>query len=276
MSRILRFVAGLVLIGLALLLGAYVASRADPIVRRTTVTLPDWPKGAPPITLALLTDIHLGNASMDRARLDRIVDQVNALKPDLVLIGGDFLAEYNKSQAVARSRLIAESLSRLKAPLGTVAVLGNHDYNTDPKAVTNALSRIGIPVLENTAIQRGPIVIGGLGDFDTNHADVATTTAAMAKLHGANVILTHSPDAPTPLPTTIRLLLAGHLHCGQIVLPLVGPISVSAGQRRYLCGVVHDGPRTVVVSGGLGTSNAPLRVHAPPDLWLVTVGPAKR
>lgn len=276
MSRILRFVAGLVLIGLALLLGAYVASRADPIVRRTTVTLPDWPKGAPPITLALLTDIHLGNASMDRARLDRIVDQVNALKPDLVLIGGDFLADYDKPQAKARSRLIAESLARLKAPLGTVAVLGNHDYNTDPQAVTNALARIGIPVLQNTATQRGPIVIGGLGDFDTDHADVPTTIAAMAKLHGAHVVLTHSPDAPTPFPGTFRLLLAGHLHCGQIVLPLLGPVSVPVARRRYLCGVVQDGPRTVVVSGGLGTSNAPLRVHAPPDLWLVTVGPAKR
>jgi predicted MPP superfamily phosphohydrolase len=51
---------------------------------------------------------------------------------------------------------------------------------------------------------------------------------------------------------------------------------VPVARRRYLCGVVHDGNRTVVVSGGLGTSNAPLRVHAPPDLWLVTVGPAKR
>lgn len=238
--------------------------------------MPDWPKGAPPITLALLTDIHLGNASMDRARLDRIVDQVNALKPDLVLIGGDFLADYDKPQAKVRSRLIAESLVRLKAPLGTVAVLGNHDYNTDPQAVTNALARIGIPVLQNTATQRGPIVIGGLGDFDTDHANVPTTIAAMAKLHGAHVVLTHSPDAPTPFPGTFRLLLAGHLHCGQIVLPLLGPVSVPVARRRYLCGVVHDGNRTVVVSGGLGTSNAPLRVHAPPDLWLVTVGPAKR
>lgn len=276
MSRILRFVAGLVLIGLALLIGSYAASRADPIVRRLTVALPDWPKGASPVTLALLTDIHLGNASMDRARLDRIVDQVNALKPDLVLLGGDFLAEYDKAKAPVRSRLVAESLARLQAPLGTVAVLGNHDYNTDPQAVTRAFARVGIPVLQNTALRRGPIVIGGLGDFDTGHADVAAMSVAMAKLRGAHVVLTHSPDAPTPLPGTIRLLLAGHLHCGQIVLPLVGPISVSAGQRRYLCGVIHDGNRTVVVSGGLGTSNAPLRVHAPPDLWLVTVGPAKR
>ncbi|WP_447406873.1 metallophosphoesterase, partial [Clostridium perfringens] len=120
-------------------------------------------------------------------------------RPDLVLLAGDFVIGHDAASGAGAAEQLVVPLSHLRARLGSYAVLGNHDYNTDPKAVTNALSRIGIPVLENTAIQRGPIVIGGLGDFDTNHADVATTTAAMAKLHGANVILTHSPYAPTPL-----------------------------------------------------------------------------
>lgn len=276
MSRTLRFVAGVGLIGFVLLFGAYVASRADPVVRRVSVALPDWPHGARPVTLALLTDIHLGNASMDRTRLDRIVDQVNALKPDLVLLGGDFLAGYDKPDAPARSRIIAQSLARLRSPLGSVAVLGNHDYLTNPRPITHALTGVGIPVLENSAVQRGPIVIGGLGDTDSGYANVDTMTSAMARLPGARIVLSHTPDVPKPLPATVGLLLAGHLHCGQIVLPRLGPISIRPAERRYLCGVVHDGARTVVVSGGLGTSNVPLRVHAPPDLWLVTVGPAKR
>ncbi|MFA6123119.1 MAG: metallophosphoesterase [Sphingomonas sp.] len=276
MSRFLRFVTGLVLIGLALLIGAYVASRVTPIVNRVSVALPDWPKGQKPITLALATDIHLGNASMDRARLDRIVAQINALQPDMVLLGGDFLAEYDKPEAPARSRSIAGALARLAAPLGTVAVLGNHDYGTNPKAVATALTDVGIPVLQNQAIQRGPLVLGGLGDGYSGNARLPETLAAMATLHGARIMLAHTPAQAAQLPGDIHLLLSGHTHCGQVVLPFVGALVVPSVPRRYLCGVINDGPRTVVVSAGLGTSNLPLRVHAPPDLWLVTVGPAER
>lgn len=272
----LRLLAALLLTGLAILFGSLVAARMDPVVDRATVVLPDWPRGQPPLTLALLSDIHLGNASMDRQRLDAIVDRVNALHPDLVLVGGDFLSAYDKPRAPGRIRTVAAALQRLVAPLGVVAVLGNHDSATAATVIAKTLGDGGITVLQNEATVRGPLVIGGLGDGYSGNAHLPQTLAAMAPLHGARIMLVHSPADTLKLPGDISLVLAGHTHCGQIVLPFVGALAIPSVPVRYLCGVVHDGARTTIVSGGLGTSVLPLRVHAPPDLWLVTVGPPAR
>ena len=72
-------------------------------------------------------------------------------------------------------------------------------------------------------------------------------------------------------------MLAGHTHCGQIRLPLIGAVShhVRYGER-YACGRIDEGGRTLIVTAGLGTSILPLRLGARPDLWLVTIGPERR
>ena len=168
---------------------------------------------------------------------------------------------------------LATPLSGLHPRLGTIATLGNHDEWTGPGVVRRTLERAGITVLDNQAVQRGPLVIGGAGDMATRHQSVPTLLRAMRPLQGARIAVTHSPDLAPVLPADISLLLAGHSHCGQIVLPLVGPLA-EVTYRRYRCGIVHEGTRTILVTGGLGTSVVPFRFGAPPDLWLLTLGPA--
>jgi hypothetical protein len=69
-------------------------------------------------------------------------------------------------------------------------------------------------------------------------------------------------------------MVAGHTHCGQIALPLIGPIStMSRYGRRYACGVIREGGKTLVVGAGLGTSVLPIRIGVPPDLWVLELGP---
>jgi predicted MPP superfamily phosphohydrolase len=86
--------------------------------------------------------------------------------------------------------------------------------------------------------------------------------------------MSHSPDVAPLLPPDMPLLLAGHTHCGQIVLPFYGPLaSVTRYGERYRAGVRREHARTVVVTCGLGTSGLPFRFGAPPDLWLITLGP---
>jgi predicted MPP superfamily phosphohydrolase len=259
----------------------FVSARADPTQRSAVMELPDWPAGAAPIKVALLSDIHIGNVVMDAARLRRILGQVEAAKPDLILLAGDFVVGQDATGIEARAAELTAPLSGLKAPLGTLAVLGNHDYWTDARRVGAALEAAGVTVLDNQAVRRGPILVAGVGDAFSGHDDVAAALRSGQGPSAPVVVLTHSPDLASRLPAGIHLLLAGHTHCGQIVLPLIGALPARSphehGRRiydpRYRCGIIQDPGRTVIVTAGVGAGTVPVRIGAPPDFWLITLGP---
>jgi predicted MPP superfamily phosphohydrolase len=254
----------------------FLEARRDPVVRRANVRLADWPRGAPPVHVVLISDIHIGTPAMGPERLARIVGQVDALHPDLILIAGDFIYGRDPAGAARLGSAMIGPLSRLEAPLGTIAVLGNHDWWTGAPKVREQLARAHIRTLDNAAMTVGPLALGGVGDDFSGHANLPATLRAVRTLPGAHVLLTHSPDIAPDLPPDMPLLLAGHTHCGQVVLPFYGPISdVSQYHARYRCGVRREGSHAVIVTGGLGTSGGPFRFNAPPDLWLITLGPAQ-
>jgi predicted MPP superfamily phosphohydrolase len=249
----------------------YANALADPVFRRLTVAAADWPAGAKPVTVALMSDIHLGNAAMDPARLRRIVGQVNARGPDLVALAGDFVAEHDPAVARQAARDFVAPLAALRAPLGVVATLGNHDQSV-PAIIRAGLERAGVTVLDNQAVRRGPLAVAGVGDAFSGHDDIAHTVAAVRGMAGARLVVTHSPDVSPELPPGFGLVLAGHTHCGQVNLPVIGAPK-TFWKPGYGCGVVRIGGRVTVVTAGLGTSQLPLRWRAPPDVWLVTIGP---
>lgn len=267
-----RFAFLILMVPLALLAWSVTLARSDPVVRRASVALPGWPAGAKPVRVALLSDIHIGNLATGPDRLRRIVGQVNALRPDLVVLAGDFIAGHERRDARAAPGLA--ELGRLRAPLGTVAVLGNHEYWTDPRVTRRVLERAGVTVLDNAATRRGPLAVGGLDDMVTRHADLPATLRAMERVGGARLLVSHSPDIAPDLPPGVPLLLAGHTHCGQVSLPFFGPpVDVSRYGARYRCGLVREGGRLTVVTAGTGTSALPVRFGVPPDMWMLTVGP---
>lgn len=257
----------------------YREARADPIVRRASIALPDWPAGAAPVTIALLGDIHIGSAAMDAERLTRIVAQVDALHPDLVLIAGDMVFGHDAANGARFAERLRAPLSRLHAPLGVVAVPGNHDHWTALPAIERALRQAGVTILANGSTVRGPLAIVGVDDAFSGHADSRTALAGHGA--GAVVMVSHSPDVvPLLWHGAVPLLLSAHTHCGQVVLPWIGPLDLygpfaghSLYDVHYRCGVIHDPGRTTIVTAGLGTSVAPIRWGAPPDLWLIRVGP---
>lgn len=277
MSRIARLlwfaVLGGTAVAILLAIWSWREARAGPFVRRATIVLAGWPERAPPVRAVLISDIHIGTAAMDGARLERIVDQVNALSPDLVLIAGDFIYGHEPDSAVRLGAPLVAPLSRIDAPLGVFAAVGNHDHWTGRSQVAALMARAGVTMLENEAVAAGPLAIGVVGDKFSGNADLPRTLARLREVPGARVLLTHSPDiAPALGPGS--LLLAGHTHCGQIVLPLWGPpVRVSRYGERYRCGIAVEEGRAVITTAGLGTSALPLRFGAPPDLWLLTLGP---
>ena len=255
------------LVVLVLLVSAFGYSEAsrDPLVRRAEFADPEWPANARAVRLVLMADSHVQGPDMPPERLARIVAQVNALKPDVVVLAGD----YTTSNPLAtKTYSLAAAVEPLRALRGKViAVLGNHD-RSDPEQARAALEAVGATVLQDNAIQVGPLAIGGV------RRRLPPAIRELRALKGTRIILSHSPDPFSRLDDSIPLMLAGHTHCGQVVLPLLGPITTGSRYgRRYACGIIREGEKTLIVTGGLGTSRLPLRLGAPPDLWLITIGP---
>jgi predicted MPP superfamily phosphohydrolase len=209
---------------------------------------------------------------MPPERLARIVRQVNALRPDAVLIAGDLVSDKGTSTRRYTFDEAVAPLRGLRSRLGTYAVLGNHDHWRNGPDARRALTAIGVKSLANDAARAGPLVIGGLDDAFSRHDDLAATLAAMRRLGGVPVLLSHSPDPFPRVPSAVGLMLSGHTHCGQIRLPIVGALAtMSAHGDRYDCGLIREGGKALIVGAGLGTSLLPLRLGAVPDMWAVRI-----
>jgi predicted MPP superfamily phosphohydrolase len=259
-------------------------ARATPIMRTARIELPGWRPDASDITVALLADIHLGNIGMDQGRLRSIVDQVNERRPDLVAVAGDLIVGHAPADAKDLAAPVSEELARLDAPLGVLVVFGNHEYWTAPGEIREALTAKGLVVLENASTQRGPITVVGVSDAFSEHDDVDRALAGTTVESDPLVVLTHTPDIAPRLPASVQLVLAGHTHCGQIVILLLDrggdPRSPKAGWKplynpHYRCGLIQDPDRSVIVTAGLGPGTARVRFGAPPDWWLITLGPVR-
>lgn len=273
--RWLRWIALLVLLGVGILAKGYWNATRDPVIRTATVSVKDWPAGVPPLKVLLVSDIHVGNIGMTRNRLARIVAQLNTTKPDVVLLAGDFLVGETEAGA-AQNTLDLAPLAGLRAAKGVYAVPGNHDHWTNLQAIKSSLNNAGVKVLENQAVQIGPIILIGIGDRFSGHDDISLSLLNAQKLGGTPIAFTHSPDISPELPSNFSILFAGHTHCGQMVAPLFGPIiRYSRWQRlydpKYRCGRINDTNRSTFVTAGLGSGAVPLRYGAMPDAWLVTL-----
>lgn len=263
----------LALVGLMLAGWMYRTATAEPVVRRATVALPGLTE---PLRAVLVSDIHAARPDMPADRLARIVSQINALGPDVVLLAGDFIGDGYLADPIYSAGEAIRPLKGLRARLGVFAVLGNHDHWNDAPGVRRALAAANVRLLVNDAVRAGPLTIGGLDDDFTARADVAGTAARMRGLGAPFLLLSHSPDPFDALPGGIRLMLAGHTHCGQVRLPLIGaPTYQSRHGGRFACGRIVERGRTLIVGAGLGTSGVPLRLLAVPDLWVIELRPVR-
>ncbi|WP_285710904.1 metallophosphoesterase [Erythrobacter oryzae] len=278
-KTMMRRVAAVALV-LAVLVGAkaWHDTMRAPVMERLVVESPALPAGSPPVTIALLSDIHVAGPDMPPERLARIVAQVNGLKPDLIAIAGDLVSEKRTASRIYTAAEVIAPLGKLDAPLGVVLVPGNHDHWFGWEKLATEIARYPqIRVLRNEALTAGPLVIGGMDDDFTGRADLPATMAAMAGRSGVPVVLTHSPDIFPNVPVQVPLVLAGHTHCGQIAWPWGGaPATMSDYGDRYACGVVRQNGKVLVTSAGLGTSLLPLRLFTHPEVWLIEIRPPQR
>lgn len=255
-----------------LLLYMTLLATSDPVIRHVAYHPSGWTTADGRVRLVLLTDTHMALPVTSPGRLNHIIDSINTLKPDLILLGGDYMS--TKTLAFRRYSAVEaiRPFARLKARYGVVAVIGNHDHWAGSGQVGLALADAGVTTLVNGAVRRGLLAIGGVDDDFTRQADVRGTISVMDRLGGIPVLLSHSPDVFPAVPQRMGLVLAGHTHCGQIVLPLFGaPYTASRYGGRFLCGIYRNGDQILIVSAGVGASMLPLRLGAPPDFWVIDI-----
>lgn len=272
---------------------------AEPLrvgVTRYAVSPPDWP-GTLSLNVAILADLHVCEPWMGIERLKGLVARTNALRPDAVLLLGDFVCG---SKLALWSRLVPDEawaavLGGLAAPLGVHAVLGNHDWWQDEEALERragptkarlALEAAGIAVYENDAVRLEkdglPFWLAGLGDqwaFSSPRGpgrkadgvdDLAGTLAQITD-DAPVLLMVHEPDIFPEVPPRVALTLAGHTHGGQVALAGYAPYVPSRFGQRYLHGHIVEEGRNLVVSAGLGCSGLPIRFGAPPEIVVVNV-----
>jgi len=283
-----RFLAtGVGLVGLSATATAAYAGVIEPLGLKVTpyaLTPPSWPAGHK-LTVTVIADLHAGGPDMLLPHIAEVIDTANSLHSDLIVLLGDFKAWYKfKTEPVADPDWAAE-LARLKAPLGTWAILGNHDWWHDLEGVRTVLAAERIPLLENDVVLIGEpghrFWLAGLGDqlahwvAPGRFQGVDDLPGTMAKINTDDpvLLLAHEPDIFPKVPQRVALTLAGHTHGGQIRVPFLWRHYVpSRYGARYAYGHVIEDERHLIVSGGLGTSIIPARLGVPPEIVHITLG----
>ncbi len=268
-ARLRRTGLGLGAVALAIIVLGYATAVQSPVIVRYAVPVVGL---RTPVTVAVLSDIHVCWPDMPPARAARLVALTNSLRPDVIALTGDYVSDKLPSLPYSTAASIAP-LAGLRAPLGVFAVVGNHDHWRGLAEIDAAFTATDIVMLRNTGRLAGPIWIAGVDDAWTAKADAA---AALRGRRGEPVVLlSHNPDVFPQVPADVAVTLAGHTHGGQIVLPLVGALATASRfGARYRYGAIAESGHWLVVSAGLGTSLVPLRFGTRPEILLVTLVPA--
>lgn len=232
-------------------------------------------------TIAVLSDLHYGGTIFPSHLIRSAVLAVNRASPDLTVMLGDYALSHAKFRTVSRwlyewalPRMTA-TLCTLRARDGVVAILGNHDYDYDPAKVVAWLQSAGARVLVNecTTVTRGDALlgIGGVDDWTHGHIDRDGGCSSLAP-GTPRVVLSHNPDGTLELATAahVDLVLAGHTHGGQIVIPFFGAPSrhCAVCDSGSASGWIARAPVPLYVTSGVGVV-VPLRINCPAEVVIV-------
>jgi uncharacterized protein len=242
------------------------------VVRDVELALPNWPRRLDGLRAGVLSDLHAGVPHMGLDKVARAVDALNDRAPDVHLLLGDHLDASQPWRRRLTPSVIARVLGRLRAPLGTLSVIGNHDWRNSGDAIWRALDAEGVTVLEDRAVELGNgLWVAGLGDMRHRKPEVGRALRDVPP-DAPVLVLTHDPDMFPEIPDRVALTLAGHLHGGQIAIPLLRrPLMPSHYGERYARGHIVEHGRHLLVSSGLGTSGLPVRLLAPPEVLVLTL-----
>ena len=237
---------------------------SPPVVEHITVPVPGLLPALRGIRIAQLSDIHHSQI-VPLSVIEQSVALTNSLAPDVAFLTGDFVAN-----DVGYAAACARALSTLHAPLGLYAILGNHDYWTDPGEVTHQLQRHGIPVLDNVSVRLAEgLWVAGIDDAWSGKPDLDQALEGVPA-GATTILLAHEPDfADRAQGRGIALQLSGHSHGGQVRVPFTKRPVLPFLSWKYYAGLRKVGDLWVYTNPGLGTMQPPFIFRCRPVVALI-------
>ena len=260
---------GLAAAGIGVTTGAgsygYAYERHHIGVTRETIEVSGLPLAHAGLRIGFLTDLHRSHTGA-HALVARAVELVMAERPDLIVLGGDYVTNADRRYMEPA----ADALAPLSAAHGVFAVLGNHD---DDRLMPAALAGRHFAVLRDARTRvtiKGEVLdIAGIRYWTNRVADITRV------LRGASpntMLLAHTPKRLTEAAAlSVPLMLSGHTHGGQIVLPGLG--AIAAREFPVVAGAARRENTAVFVSRGVGTVYVPVRLNCPPEVAILTLQP---
>jgi hypothetical protein len=274
-----KFLAAAAAGALAVAADAAIFEPNDPKLVQIEIALERLPAVWDGLRVVQLSDFHY-DAYFSVVPIRKAISVVNALRPDLVVLTGDFVTAqtFGRDHDQSSADVIdpcASLLAQLQSPLGSLAVLGNHDVISDHERIVRALETRGIPVLRNrsTAFARAGarLWFAGTDDVLEGHANLPLTLQGIPPEEPV-ILLAHEPDfAVHAARFPVDLQLSGHSHGGQIRIPLLGAQVLPPLARRYPWGLHRIGGLTLYTNVGIGTIALPVRFLCPPEITLITL-----
>ena len=262
--------------------------RSFPIVKTHTVELRRWT--GPEMKIAVLADLHVSAPWTSLKDIRRIVKSVNAARPDLIVLAGDYLVGSAIRGWDATAEQIVEALVDLQAPLGVKAIMGNHDWQDchvaqnsshERNSVLEAFEPTTIQMMQNVnlALEHSGQPFWLVGFDSQVPAPQAWTKgyhqpdAAFSGVpeDAATILLAHEPDYFAKGDERVDLQISGHTHGGQLNLFGWRPMTPSRFGQSFAYGHVRDGDRQMIVSGGIGFSGVPMRIGQAPEVTFIKI-----
>lgn len=237
-------------------------------------THPDIPQAFSGCRIAFISDTHY-KSLFDEKGLPWLTKTLRRLKPDILLMGGDY------QEGCQYVEELFDSISAVKPKLGIYGVLGNNDYERCTTEIRQSMTEHGMQLLEqkcDTIQLKGQrIILAGIENSTAK--DVATLSrigqCPTLLLHSNDfvILLTHTPDYAEDYATTnTDLILAGHTHGGQVLLFGHAPKVPSKYGERFLTGLKYTSQGTpIIITNGIGTSSLPIRTGAPAEIVIITL-----
>lgn len=227
------------------------------------------------LKIAFISDLQF-NHFMNQERLDKMIQEINSAKPDVLIFGGDLFDDpstYPVSDESKKS--LIQSLKKLDIPYGKFAVLGEKDHDAAiVESIGDILFQADFECLTNQSIQirkDGSDFINLVG-IDSMIGGKSDIEKALSSINPElfTIVVTHASDIAPSLPVNgIDLVLSGHSHGGQVQLPLIGPLETTQGSTKYEQGITTLNKTTILVTNGLGTTKKDIRFFSSPQCHII-------